>query len=51
MADAQDLKSWEGNFVRVRVPPGLQVMGSGFLSLPIFILVVMFYLLYEVISC
>jgi hypothetical protein len=26
-------------------------MGSGFLSLPIFILVVMFYLLYEVISC
>jgi len=37
MADAQDLKSWEGNFVRVRVPPGLQVishspndMGSGF---------------------
>ena len=32
MADAQDLKSWEGNFVRVRVPPGLQVMGSGFLT-------------------
>jgi hypothetical protein len=31
MADAQDLKFWEGNFVWVRVPPGLQSMGSGFL--------------------